>query len=98
MCGHCQGIAVVTTGVECCICLEEFDNGQPVFVLDCGGHHMLCRGCIHDAVEATNGSCPVCRGVAGYDGANAVKRAEVYVSQNYYKGSGSSAGDAIVID
>ena len=49
-------------GVQCQVCLEEFEVGKLIKQLDCGGRHSFCSVCINQWF-ANHKSCPICRHV-----------------------------------
>jgi len=76
---------VDTTGETCPICLDRFDNGTKVAVLQCGGYHMVCETCCDYNDQTT---CPLCRREADVG--------IVGVAMNYPQGK--TADDPIEID
>ena len=50
-------------GSSCPICIENFDDGQVVFVTEC--NHRMCQKCSTDFMRRVHGNaapkCPVCR-------------------------------------
>jgi hypothetical protein len=73
------GEAVDATGKDCSICLENFNNGEKLVVLSCGGSHMLCEECF-EMWRATKDDydviCPECRETSH---ASTVVTAQTYI-------------------
>jgi len=95
-----------TSGKVCCICFDDFNNGDKALVLDCGNNHLFCEECQKqwsviypggDVVEPEDNmeidwaaTCPVCRCPSDVIG--------VFNAQNYYPGSGLNKENPIRID
>ena len=78
----------------CCVCHEEFTNGDILMHLGCGNHHVLCEGC-HEGWTNMNDSdvtfpkCPICREFSDVT--------SVYDAQVFAPGSGK-VDDPIVVE
>lgn len=46
---------------KCAICLNDYEKGEEVRLLPCGGSHVFHKGCVDDWLRI-NTSCPICRG------------------------------------
>lgn len=98
------------SGKLCPICLSEIGNGDPVYVLSCGGDHFLCTDCHHNheaydrqIVDGTHAN-TMFELVRRNEGAlicPVCRRmshvATEAVAQNYYPGSGNTAEDPVEI-
>ena len=47
-------------GVECCVCLSEFERNEEVVELPCSDKHVFHMGCVKGWLEQNN-SCPLCK-------------------------------------
>ena len=46
---------------KCAICLSDYEKGEDVRLLPCGGNHVFHKACVDDWLRI-NTSCPICRG------------------------------------
>jgi subtilase family serine protease len=93
-----------TANEECIICLDDFKNGEAVFLLDCGGagspykKHIVCSSCsgtwdalsaMDTDVEEISRKCPSCR--------RPIHTMTYFKAENFYPGAGTKE-DPIRID
>lgn len=87
---------IPVSGETCCMCFDEFEDGDECNVIGCGGHHLLCFACVEKFDHFTDtlaedGSvlCPVCRGESHVH--------QICAAVNYSP-DGATYNDPIVVD